>query len=250
MANYRDIPWLRIAAESIAIVASILLAFSIDAWWESRQERDREVLLLETLLADLKEKREFLDRAIGRNEAKLRSATTLLRAATSDSADLDDQDIDQLLVDLLWYEPKVLWDSAPMNSIVLGGNDAAIQSVELVKTLSGLFVSISRIRGDAETEERFVLNALNPFISRHGNNAQLSMAYVADSELTQSEYEFPVISIDNPSNHRNLLNSLEFQNLLANRIEHSLSFDRTLQTRKLREQLSDAIGQLESELAH
>jgi hypothetical protein len=34
-----QIPWTRIAVESIAIVASILVAFAIDAWWEERQER-------------------------------------------------------------------------------------------------------------------------------------------------------------------------------------------------------------------
>ena len=36
--NTRQIPWPRIAAESAAIIASILLAFWIDAWWEGRQQ--------------------------------------------------------------------------------------------------------------------------------------------------------------------------------------------------------------------
>jgi hypothetical protein len=32
------IPWARVAAEGVIIVASILLAFAIDAAWESRKE--------------------------------------------------------------------------------------------------------------------------------------------------------------------------------------------------------------------
>jgi hypothetical protein len=47
MTKRRDIPWPRILVEGTAIVASILLAFTIDAWWDERNERadEREVLL-------------------------------------------------------------------------------------------------------------------------------------------------------------------------------------------------------------
>jgi hypothetical protein len=43
----QKIPWKRLAVEAAAIVASILLAFAIDAWWEDRQIRidERQVLL-------------------------------------------------------------------------------------------------------------------------------------------------------------------------------------------------------------
>jgi hypothetical protein len=37
MTRLQDIPWVRILAESVAIVASILLAFAVDAWWADRQ---------------------------------------------------------------------------------------------------------------------------------------------------------------------------------------------------------------------
>ena len=53
----RAIPWLRILAESLAIVLSILLAFSIDAWWDVRRDRAREADLLAGLLADLEASR-------------------------------------------------------------------------------------------------------------------------------------------------------------------------------------------------
>lgn len=46
------IRWKRIVAESIAIVASILIAFSLDAWWDGRSERARETALLTALEED------------------------------------------------------------------------------------------------------------------------------------------------------------------------------------------------------
>ncbi len=40
-------------AEGVLIVASILVAFAIDAWWAERQERQEELLLLEALRAEM-----------------------------------------------------------------------------------------------------------------------------------------------------------------------------------------------------
>jgi len=52
MPNARDIPWPRLIAESSAIVISILLAFSIDAWWTERQETVREERQIQALIAE------------------------------------------------------------------------------------------------------------------------------------------------------------------------------------------------------
>ncbi len=52
MTETQSIPWIRISVEAAAIVASILLAFAIDAWWEERGERNAEVVLMERLKAD------------------------------------------------------------------------------------------------------------------------------------------------------------------------------------------------------
>jgi hypothetical protein len=51
----RIIDWKRLAIEAAAIVASILLAFAIDAWWDERGERMAEVVLLERLRHDFTE---------------------------------------------------------------------------------------------------------------------------------------------------------------------------------------------------
>jgi hypothetical protein len=49
----RQTQWLRIGAEGIAIVVSILLAFGIQAWWESLQDRQSERRALELIHGDL-----------------------------------------------------------------------------------------------------------------------------------------------------------------------------------------------------
>lgn len=61
MPNARDIPWPRLIAESSAIVISILLAFSIDAWWTERQETVREERQIQALIAEFEGNRSTLD---------------------------------------------------------------------------------------------------------------------------------------------------------------------------------------------
>lgn len=56
-----EVPWRRIAVESAAVVASILVAFLIDAWWDSYQEGFRERELLQGLLADFEASRPGLE---------------------------------------------------------------------------------------------------------------------------------------------------------------------------------------------
>jgi hypothetical protein len=55
-------PWPRLVLEGLVVIASILIAFAIDAWWEDRGDRRAEQLLLDRLRADFEAVRpELLD---------------------------------------------------------------------------------------------------------------------------------------------------------------------------------------------
>lgn len=55
MSEQQKLPWKRLIAEGAAIVLSILLAFTIDAWWEARNDRETAQVLLHRLKADFTE---------------------------------------------------------------------------------------------------------------------------------------------------------------------------------------------------
>ncbi len=71
MVETQKIPWKRISAETAAIVVSILLAFSIDAWWDSWRDIERESMLLATLDHDFEQNRELLKEALSSNQQSL-----------------------------------------------------------------------------------------------------------------------------------------------------------------------------------
>jgi len=60
--------WKRLSVEATAIVASILLAFAIDAFWDERELREQEIAQLHALHADFTENVKRLQRVIDRQE--------------------------------------------------------------------------------------------------------------------------------------------------------------------------------------
>ena len=132
MTETQSIPWKRLSVEAAAIVASILLAFAIDAWWNDRQQHDSEQIVLQTLLDDLRVKKVLLADMSRFSEAIIESAETLLRAASNIEQPLSDNTIDQLIGDTWWVSNDALWDSAPLSQLVAGGNLSQISNVELV----------------------------------------------------------------------------------------------------------------------
>ena len=71
MSNTQKIHWKRLSAEAIAIVASILLAFSIDAWWEERSDRVRLEGAVQNIAAEINEAREEIKNAVQRNNFRI-----------------------------------------------------------------------------------------------------------------------------------------------------------------------------------
>jgi hypothetical protein len=81
MTEAHIIRWKRAAIEVVTIVASILLAFAIDAWWQERGERNREEALIEGLVIEFDAAETVLGELIGyhrSNTFKFEELNTLL----------------------------------------------------------------------------------------------------------------------------------------------------------------------------
>lgn len=78
MRDANSIQWKRLSVEATAIVASILLAFAIDALWDERELREQEIAQLHALHADFTENVKRLQRVIDRQEEFVASQERLL----------------------------------------------------------------------------------------------------------------------------------------------------------------------------
>jgi len=93
----------RLVTEMIVIVASILLAFWIDAAWEERSERTREYQALNDLQVDFLENEERLQNAVDYGRVRIRSLEALAAIATSRIPAPSRDSINSLFSQIIWF---------------------------------------------------------------------------------------------------------------------------------------------------
>jgi len=236
-----------LAGQTVAIVASILLAFGIQAWWEERQQEADELVVLESLLADLIQKKAIFTRDRSYNESILQNSTQLLLAATDGGEELTENDVDSLINGFIYGNQESDWDSAPLNSIFVGGNISIVSNQQLVQELSSLCVSLNRLKLFYRYDHDFMLDYVTPFILDNVNQKQLT-GISKKLPGTEINYAFPVLKISNRYKHSELLSSVRFQNLLIRRI-YSLLDITNFAWFGFEEQLDGVIKLIEVELA-
>ncbi|MDA0707065.1 MAG: hypothetical protein O2805_10720 [Proteobacteria bacterium] len=95
MASPQQLSLKRLAIESVAIVASILLAFAIDAWWDERQERIAEAEIVLGLKLEFEENRRLMQEGFEYHAQLMLAVQNLIVATrnlsrTSTSMTIDD----------------------------------------------------------------------------------------------------------------------------------------------------------------
>jgi hypothetical protein len=219
----QNFPWPRILAEGAVIVVSILLAFWIDAWWGRQQESERERILLESLLTDLKAlkaEHQFIDQSA---DAILESARELLDIGRSTEASATDRDIDFLLNDVTYRVGGNYQGSHVLSMLLTGGELANIQSIELREALVDLRFALVEEEKSGQREIEFMDNSFLPFLYSHASLAQIWGA--DDGQPGMPEFasdRFPVGREGIQSteiSHRALLNERQFQNLIIKKID-------------------------------
>jgi hypothetical protein len=120
--SQQRLPLGRFTAEGVVIVLSILLAFGVDAWWDSVQESARRSDLIAGLSADFEATQEQLGPAALDGDAIVQRISEFL--ALRGSSQLPSLDSTQFLAHALALPP-------PEVALSLGNHDAAVQSGDL-----------------------------------------------------------------------------------------------------------------------
>ena len=118
----RQIRWLRVFVEGVVIVGSILLAFGIQAWWDERQERADESLLLSGLQAEFEALRPSLLDRLERTQRQERGGQLLRDRVASFAAEPTVEVADSLILAVV---------GSPTFRAATGTLDAALASGEI-----------------------------------------------------------------------------------------------------------------------
>ncbi|MDX1429633.1 MAG: hypothetical protein R3282_05060 [Rhodothermales bacterium] len=152
-SSIRQLPWARIFVESLAIVASILLAFLIDAWWDASRDRIEERAILADLRSELSSNVEVA-RRVAINHSVYGERMLRLETMTEDEARTMPPDSAQsyLVLGYAWptFDPR----TGTVDGVMSSGRIEVISDPEIRRLLGDWRGRLNDVREEADLVTR------------------------------------------------------------------------------------------------
>ncbi len=166
MDSTRQIPWRRILIEGAVIVVSILLAFSIDAWWNDRIEQQREHEQLVSMRAEFMASLSGLDEvltSIQSHAKNVESLIALLKAAGDEPVLVPGTLLGSAIT---WRTSDV--STSTLDALMASGDLNLLSNVELRANLAGLPAVLLDVTEDEIIAQNFAESEMSVFLAREG----------------------------------------------------------------------------------
>ncbi len=212
----QDIPWKRLSVEAAAIVASILLAFAIDAWWEERLERRAEAVILDTLQKEFSANYDLLDemkeRCISFCRAELGSNQVYEMINQALAASVATIEVSDSRLDDLVAAPTFEAETPVLDGLIQSGQLAIVQD----KRISSAIATWDRfLRDSVDLQVRARQNIdryLIPALIKRGDVGHVIRNHAL--QLVDKNVDFSGVTT--------LAIDLEFKGIIAQRSENTI----------------------------
>ena len=216
MSRIREFPWLRIGAESAAVVASILLAFAIDAWWDERKEASLEQELLAVLLIEFKQNVNLLRSASESYETQYLDARDLLAYLDANLEPNNSAELERL-VRGLWEAKSVHLETGAYDAAAASGDLRLISDNELRSHLAAWPSYVAEWAEEEDGLFQYRKNFLLPYMLGKIRTRTIAPDY-APFPNGQSPPRIPRTGIDKDALTDSIA-SVEFDNLVTLRAQ-------------------------------
>jgi len=171
--------------EGIVIVASILVAFAIDAFWARYQESRVEERILLELHDEFESSRERILGSIAELDRSLSASATLLNHLGPATADLSREAAEDLLGEILWGNTLEV-PSSVLDSTVASGQLRLITNNRLRKALSDWPSLVADVRENHDWHRQATDEAFVPYIAKFiaVRTAVVSSGYLESNRST------------------------------------------------------------------
>ncbi len=227
MANTNNIQWKRISAQGAAIVVSILLAFSIEAWWGNYQDRAEEQGILLGLKSEFEQNLAFIETELSYRNAVIDSILKIFDASVARTS-IDPEVLDELIGDVTWWQ-NVEYSRGAIDGLLQSGGLSLIENEELRRVLASIpsrYDSTTR----SELNDRYTtVNVVIPFLNTHASLSQIANTMAKGRPGTGLASTPPVYPAGEPQDHTGLLRDPEFLGTLVqehwNHLEANAAYD-------------------------
>ncbi len=172
MANTDNVQWKRISAEGAAIVVSILLAFSIEAWWDDYQDRGEEQGILLGLKSEFEQNLAFIEIELSYRKAVIESILKIFDASVAQTS-MEPEILDELIGDVTWWN-NIEYSRGAIDGLLQSGGLSLIENEDLRRVLASMpsrYDSTTR----AELNDRYTtINVVIPFLNTRASLSQIA----------------------------------------------------------------------------
>lgn len=169
MTRLKEIPWKRMLIEGATIVGSILLAFSIDTWWDGLNEKKLKNALIEVLRSDLETSRKQYEFIAGRHKHVQKSLEEILTWAENGSVPEDDLVRFDSLVGSTFNRQIFDPTTGSIDAILSSGRFDIIENPELISQLTKWKAQVQDLRELESARTDHFYTFLYPYLSEKVN---------------------------------------------------------------------------------
>ncbi len=213
MANTNNIQWKRISAEGAAIVLSILLAFSIEAWWDDHQDRAEEQGILLGLKSEFEQNLAFIEIELSYRNAVLDSISKIFDASVAPTS-IEPEVLDGLIGDVTWWQ-NIKYSRGAIDGLLQSGGLSLIKNEDLRRVLASMPSRYDYTAAAELNDEYTTLNVITPFLNTHSSLSQIANTMAKGRPGTGQGSTPPVYPADEPRDHTELLRNSEFLGTLV-----------------------------------
>ncbi len=201
------------SAEGAAIVVSILLAFSIEAWWDDHQDRAEEQRIFVGLKSEFEQNLGLIEIELSYRNAVINSILKIFDASVA-PASLEPEVLDGLIGDVTWWE-SIIYSRGAIDGLLQSGGLSLIKNEDLRRALASMPSRYENTAAAELNDEYTTLNVITPFLNTHSSLSQIANTMAKGRPGTGQASTPPVYPVGEPRDHTGLLGDPEFLGILV-----------------------------------
>lgn len=206
------------AAEIVVVVAGVLIALALNAWWQGRQQRQEEERLLVALHGEFTSNQDRLAEILAFHEDVKGAARTLLSVSADPTSDVPVDSVDQLLANVTWWASYTTLESTVLDAAVQDGQLSLVRTDSLRRLLSTWRSEVESAESQSSQEFAHYANTWLPLLQAEADIVQIAnMA----TEIPGSRAPYqgaPVPSSPERTDHRPLIRARALRNALVQKL--------------------------------
>lgn len=234
------------AAEFLVVVAGILVALALNAWWQRQQQIREEQRLLVALLDEFTANQDRLAEILAFHTDVKGTARTLLAVSADPNHTVTADSVDRLLANVSWFSSYTTLESTVLDGAVQDGQLGLVRTDSLRRLLSTWRSDVRSAESESSQELAHYVNTWLPLLRAEADIAQIhnSSALIPGSQMPYQGAPVPLTP--ERMDHRPLIQTRALRNALVQKLW--IEDDVLYQYERLRPLLSRVLVALDREV--